>query len=203
MTASNAVEFEAVAATISPAQTVSTYIQQFNQFARKSTDSVLEMAKIVAEAKTQLSKTEFPEFCAGIGFDKGDAFISKMKKIGERYEQFKPNAAKLPIAWTTLYRLAGLPVEVFFAGIESGQIHAQMTARELEQIAPMARSNQPASAENPRSEADPVSGSDSAPKTNFGFRFKFNAALLLDKREEFEREVVALAQKYGCELEAE
>lgn len=200
MTASNAVELKAVAATISPAQTVSSYIQQFNQFARKSTDSVLEMAKIVAEAKTQLSKTEFPEFCAGIGFDKGDAFISKMKKIGERYEQFKPNAAKLPIAWTTLYRLAGLPVDVFFAGIESGLIYAQMTAKDLEQVAPKAK-NTTNLQENVDTDFD--EDFEEPPKANHGYKLKFRSILTSDKHDELQNELLALAEKYGFELEAE
>ena len=202
MTANNVVEFEAVAVTAGSAFLVKNLVQQFNQFARKSTDNVLEMAKIVVEAKAQLSKTDFPEFCTGIGFDKGGAFISKMKKIGERYDLFKANADKLPVTWTTLYRLATMPVDDFVAGIESGLIHAQMTAKDLEQVEPKTQTTLAKVTAEDNAETDWGDDFEELPKANHGYKLKFNCILASEKQDELQKELLALAAKYGFDLEA-
>lgn len=203
MSENNIAELNAIAVVTESGFLIPKFVAQFKQYARKSTESTLEMARIITEAKAQLSKNDFRIFCTEIGFDKGDAFISKMKKIGGRYELFSQHLDKLPVAMSTLYGLASISVEDFETGIGLGTIHAQMTARELEQIAPNAQSNQTASAEDQQTGAisDSSTEVDEVPKPAYGFRLKFNSVITSDKHDELQKELLALSQKYGFELE--
>ncbi len=134
----NNVEFAAVsfATEAHVDEAVRPFIKGFCQFANKSAENVLEMCKVVADAKAILTDAQFNQFCLAIGLNKDASAISKMKRIGERYNQLMPHKDKLPSAWTTLYRLANMSDDAFEAAIGNCQIHCNMTAKDLSLIAP-------------------------------------------------------------------
>ena len=134
----NNTEFAAVsfAATANVDETVRPFINEFSHFANKSAENVLEMCKVVASAKSALPDTLFNQFCLAIGLKKDASAISKMAKIGKRYTILSQYKNHLPSAWTTLYRLSDMGDEAFKAAIEARQIHCNMTAKDLNAIAP-------------------------------------------------------------------
>jgi len=113
------------------------YVLQFNTFLNKSAEAVLEMGRVVYEArKTLKKKAQFNEFCAAIRLKTDGSAISKLKTIGKRYvflSQFKDS---LPDAWTTLYHLARMKDNEFEIGVQQSLIHKTMTANELRILDP-------------------------------------------------------------------
>jgi hypothetical protein len=186
----NAVEFESFPTLTQPAELE--FVSQFKLYAKQSAENVLEMCKVVFEAHHTLSSYDFSKFCTGIGVQKGAASISKMKKIGERYELFKTHSDCLPSAWTTLYRLATMTNESFAEGIEKNIIATNMTAKNLNELVP---SNQRTELNN--SAADQNSVVVTEPKR---FGLVFSNTISFDTRKELEKRLHALCEEFQCEL---
>lgn len=110
---------------------VTTFVQRYTSCMSKSSQSTLELAVVVSDAKNNLSKEQFKEFCTAIGYETSSATISKMVKIGEKYDVLKPHTDKLPASWTTLYYIAQQPDDVIKADIESSFINPLMTGKDL------------------------------------------------------------------------
>jgi hypothetical protein len=110
---------------------VNTFVQLYTNCMSKSSESTLEIAYVVAEAKSKLHKDDFKEFCTAIGYETSSATISKMVAIGKKYDVLMPHANKLPASWTTLYYIAQQPDEVIKADIESKFINPLMTGKAL------------------------------------------------------------------------
>jgi hypothetical protein len=132
----NAITFSAANTTSNLTDTAREYVSQFNTFLNKSAEAVLEMGRIVFEAKDKLDKNEFPVFCAAIRLNAEGSAISKLKTIGGRYSTLSQYKDVLPNAWTTLYYLAKLSEEDFNRGLQQQLIHQTMTANELKAINP-------------------------------------------------------------------
>lgn len=116
---------------INTAFEVTTFVQRYTSCMSKSSQSTLELAAVVSDAKINLSKEQFKEFCTAIGYETSSATISKMVKIGEKYDVLKPHTDKLPASWTTLYYIAQQPDDVIKADIESSFINPLMTGKDL------------------------------------------------------------------------
>ena len=112
------------------------FIDRYVFFANKSAQNVLEMCRVVYQAHKDLKKSAFDRFCRAIGNDNHGSTISKMRKIGERYDFLKPYSDRLPSAWTTLYHLARLDEEKFAKAIEEGMITPSMGAKTISEINP-------------------------------------------------------------------
>jgi len=110
-------------------QDVSGLVEQFRSYVQKSTDSILEMARVVVEAK-KLGRKEFAAFCDAIGFQPKSGTIRKYVRIGERYEIFKLNQSSLPFNWTTLYTISQIDTAKLKPLFDDGKIHANMTGKE-------------------------------------------------------------------------
>jgi hypothetical protein len=62
-------------------------VEKFNTFARKTAEGVLEMSKVICEAK-KLKDSEFYKFCELVGMSGSSSTVQKLIKIGEKYEYF-------------------------------------------------------------------------------------------------------------------
>jgi hypothetical protein len=108
-------------------------VGQFHQFARKSAEGVLEMARVV-QAASLLQGSDFHRFCERTKLKPGSATTRKLITIGEKYSFLITQADKLPASWTTVYAVARLANEQIQTLIDQGVVntHTHTAAAELE-----------------------------------------------------------------------
>ena len=108
-------------------------VEKFQTHARKTAESILEMGKIVFEAK-KLADYEFSFFCVSIGFDRSSPTIRKFEKIGEKYDLLISKSKNLPSSWTTIYDVAVLGNGVIEDYVNNGSINQATSAKELKTL---------------------------------------------------------------------
>ena len=112
--------------------------EKFNGFARKTAESVLQMAKVVsdmkAQAQEQRDKTEFEKFCELIGYKSDSSLIRKFIQIGSKFEQLMASVDKLPNTWTTVYQIALLSNEAIEALMEKGVINPRLSGSNVKEV---------------------------------------------------------------------
>jgi len=84
--------------------------ERFRNFAAKTATGILEMGRVVFEAK-KLKDYEFLKFCDLAGLRGRPSTVSKLETIGEKYEFLLAHSDKLPSNWTTVYQVANLTEE--------------------------------------------------------------------------------------------
>jgi hypothetical protein len=110
---------------------VAELVTQFHQFARKSAEGVLEMARVV-KAASLLSDADFYRFCDRTDLKAGSSTARKLITIGEKYNFLITQADKLPANWTTIYAVARLANEQIQTLIDQGVVNTNTAAAELE-----------------------------------------------------------------------
>lgn len=78
------------------------YVSEFNQWSKKTAQMILEMGRVVYEAKKELGSQDFLKFCNAINRKGEDATVRKYLAIGSKYAQFFQYANLLPNAWTSI-----------------------------------------------------------------------------------------------------
>jgi hypothetical protein len=110
---------------------VAELVTQFHQFARKSAEGVLEMARVV-KAASLLSDADFYRFCDRTDLKAASSTARKLITIGEKYNFLITQADKLPANWTTIYAVARLANEQIQTLIDQGVVNTNTAAAELE-----------------------------------------------------------------------
>lgn len=105
-------------------------VEKFQTQARKTAESILEMGKIVFEAK-KLVPSQFCFFCESIGFDHTSPTLRKFASIGEKYELLISKSKNLPSNWTTIYDVALLGNELIEEYVNDGSINQATTGKEV------------------------------------------------------------------------
>ncbi len=108
--------------------------EKYNGFAKKTAESVLQMAKVVFDMKAQKNKVEFEKFCDLIGFKSDSSYIRKFVQIGNKFDQLIGNASKLPSTWTTVYQIALLSSEAIDTLLEKGVINSTLSGANVKQV---------------------------------------------------------------------
>lgn len=106
-------------------------ITQYKAFAAKSAENVLELARVMREAKETLSKQEFNDFCQGIGMDRSASTHKKLQVIAKQLPALEAHKEKLPSNWTTLYKVATLSAEQLQAVVEQGVLKPNVTGHAI------------------------------------------------------------------------
>jgi hypothetical protein len=119
---------------------VNKLVTQFHQFARKSAEGVLEMARVV-KAASLLPTAEFYRFCERTRLKINSSTTRKLIIIGEKYGFLIAQADKLPANWTTVYAVARLANEQIQALIDQGVVNSHTVASELERALTARHSN--------------------------------------------------------------
>ena len=109
---------------------ISVLVEKFNSFARKTAEGVLEMAKVVFEAR-KLKDSEFYRFCEIVGMDGSSSTAQKLIAIGKKYDFLIGHSEKLPPNWTTVYEVAKLTEEQIESLIDRGVLTASLIASDL------------------------------------------------------------------------
>lgn len=102
---------------------------------KKSAESVLECARIAAEANNMGSEI-FNDFCKQVGYEKQNSTISKFVTIGKSYATLLKKLEHLPSSWTTLYEIAKLPECEIDELIKKGKLHRLATKQEIFESSP-------------------------------------------------------------------
>ena len=118
------------------------FLSQYSLFAIKTAQSTVEMCRVVFEAKEELSREEFSEFCTDIGHKGEDSTVRKYLAIGAAYERLIQYADKLPNSWTSIYTILQIPAETFNALAQVGESFANLTGNQLKALKRIGDSNQ-------------------------------------------------------------
>lgn len=108
--------------------------KRFNGFAKKTAESVLQMAKVVSDMKAQKNKAEFEKFCDLIGYKSDSSLIRKFTQIGNKFDQLITNADKLPNTWTTVYQISLLSDDAITTLMEKGVINPCLAGKKLQEV---------------------------------------------------------------------
>jgi hypothetical protein len=112
------------------------YVSSFNSFAVKTAQSTIEMCRVVCEAKRDLTKVDFDQFCLSIGRkqEEKDSTIKKYLAIGERYADFMAYAERLPNSWTSIYLITTIPSDKFVELIGEAKSLKNLTALQIKKL---------------------------------------------------------------------
>ena len=110
------------------------FFSQYSLFAVKTAQSSVEMGRVVFEAKEELSRDEFSNFCNDIGHKGEDSTVSKYLAIGAAYERLIQYADKLPNSWTSIYTLTQIPSETFNVLGQVGESFAKLSGKQIKAL---------------------------------------------------------------------
>jgi hypothetical protein len=110
------------------------FYSQYSLFAIKTAQSTVEMCRVVFEAKEELSREEFSEFCTDIGHKGEDSTIRKYLAIGAAYERLIQYADKLPNSWTSIYTITQIPSETFNSLAQIGESFAKLSGNQIKAL---------------------------------------------------------------------
>lgn len=112
------------------------FAYSFNIYAVKTAQNTLEMCRVVREAKTELSKSDFDKFCFTIGRkeEENDSTIRKYLAIGERYPEFIAYADRMPNSWTSIYLITTIPADKLLNLINEAKSLKNLTAQQIKQL---------------------------------------------------------------------
>lgn len=107
------------------------YADKFNGYAVKTAEAIIQMAKVVNDAKNALGAIDYEEFCSQVGYKSDSSTIRKLKSIGEKYETLLSRSKSLPSNWTTIYQISRLTSELIDQKINEGVITPTMDGKNL------------------------------------------------------------------------
>lgn len=110
------------------------FFSQYSLFAIKTAQSTVEMCRVVFEAKEQLSRDEFSNFCTDIGHKGEDSTVRKYLAIGAAYDRLIQYADKLPNSWTSIYTITQIPSETFNALAQVGESFAKLSGNQIKAL---------------------------------------------------------------------
>ena len=111
---------------------VEKFATQYRLCVQKTAIAILELAKVVGDAKRELSKELFVEFREAIGANASkDTYIKKLLCIAKASARFTSISERLPPSYTTLYSLSQMKDDVFKKISTDDVISPEMTARTL------------------------------------------------------------------------
>lgn len=119
---------------------LSKYIDQYNSFARKTAESIIQLARTLIEAKNNLDPIEFETFTKKVNVDVNSSTYKKLMVIGNKASRFEPHLNKLPQSWTTIYRLAQIEPDQFERLASNNVITPFMTAKVINDIVDSSKS---------------------------------------------------------------
>lgn len=114
---------------------VEDYVLKIQLHWQKSLDAIIEVGHTLVEAKTRVEKGTFLRMIEEeLPF--GDRTAQRLMKIVEdkRIMANATHASYLPNSWMTLYELTKLSDDRFQEGLESGQINADMSRKQVSEL---------------------------------------------------------------------
>lgn len=107
------------------------YAEKFKGYAVKTAESIIQMAKVVTDARNTLGAMDYEEFCSQVGYKSDSSTIRKLKSIGEKYEILLTRSKSLPSNWTTIYQVSRLTSDLIDQKIDEGVITPSLDGKNL------------------------------------------------------------------------
>lgn len=108
------------------------YVQQLNSLSSNTAKSIIETATILVEAKQELSKDDYSAFLTQTKYDKNSSAIRKLEVIGNAQSRLSLVSELLPANWTTIYKIASLPLHDFSILVKEEHLHPLIKASEID-----------------------------------------------------------------------
>ncbi len=113
--------------------------EMFHLYAKRTAESVLNMAKVVLDMKSELKGWEFAQFCDLIGYDPKSSAIRKFVAIAVKYSYLIARADKLPSSWTTIYQISRLSEDEIGQKIDKGLINSKLMGANVQRLLGMSK----------------------------------------------------------------
>lgn len=178
---------------LSPNAAVNAYAVQFNQFASKTAEAIIGMARVVYNAKSSLSIQNFNQFCDAIKLKKESSAIRKLTQIGKKADFLERYADRLPNTWTTVYRLTQLTNDVLEDLIAKEDVHPSLSGLEAGRLVHLRLGTTPRSKKNTATSAATAQAAANDEVYSFTIHFeripeRAKASDLEEKLNQFARE---------------
>jgi hypothetical protein len=168
------------------ALTISDYAKAINTSWHRTTENVLETARLCAEAKSHLNKPDEKKLVQALDFS--PSIFSKLVKIGSRPElQSDRMRSLLPPNYSIVYQIAKLGADEFDQAVKDGVISPRMTRDALNDWV--------------ASRHAPGEKSEATPHLKIIATLQVPEGYDADKVEKLEKELEKLKAKYGFALE--
>lgn len=110
------------------------YVEQLNSLSSSTAKSIIQTAAILVEAKQVLNKDDYAAFLSQTKYDKNSSAIRKLEAIGKAQSRLETVCHLLPANWTTIYKVALLPVHDFKTLVEGEYLHPLLKASEIDAV---------------------------------------------------------------------
>ena len=107
------------------------YVTDFFRRRTSSAREILEMCRIVYEAKKKLSGSDFESFCLDIGYSSKNSTIRKFVVVGGMYIRLILVTDRLPASWTSIYQYCQLKSEDLDSLLTSNRNLKDLKGKEL------------------------------------------------------------------------
>ncbi len=108
------------------------YVKKVSSLKANTAQNILTIGMFMKEAKNNLSKDDFEQFLLSTHYEAKSSSVRKWIHIGDAYQRLNPIAERLPVAWSTIYKLSKLPVDKFDLLERQNVLNSTTTAREID-----------------------------------------------------------------------
>ena len=109
------------------------YAEKVSSLKANTAQNILTIGLFVSEAKSKLSDDDFKSFLDSTHYTDKSSSVRKWIQIGKAYQRLNPIASKLPVAWSTIYKLSNLAADKFDLLERRNVLNATVTAREIDE----------------------------------------------------------------------
>ena len=110
------------------------YATTVNEMITKSAKSIIEIGMTFHDAKRSLSKEDYKIFVTNIKYSKNSSSIRKWESIGEKALRLRSVADRLPLTWTTIYKIAVMNADDFETLIKSKVLNPDVTSAQIDEL---------------------------------------------------------------------
>jgi len=109
------------------------YVKRISSLKTNTAENILSIGLVMKEAKLNLSKDDFQSFLKSTHYEEKSSSVRKWIQIGNAYQRLRPIAHKLPVAWSTIYKLSKIDSIKFDLLERMNILHSEITAREIDE----------------------------------------------------------------------
>ena len=109
------------------------YVKRISSLKTNTAENILSIGLVMKEAKINLSKDDFQSFLKSTHYEEKSSSVRKWIQIGDAYQRLRPIANKLPVAWSTIYKLSKIDSNKFDLLERMNVLHSEITAREIDE----------------------------------------------------------------------
>ena len=111
------------------------YARKINAAHGRSVSSVIEVGRLLIEAKEELDHGDFLRLFRGGTLPFGEDTAERLMRIaGNKILSNSANSRILPTSWTTLFELAKLPIRNLQEAIQDGKVHPGMRRQDVKKL---------------------------------------------------------------------